>query len=104
METKRQMDVLDRHLAENQFMAGDEYSIADMAIWPWYGTLALGKIYEDSGTFLDVQSYKHVQRWTAEIAARPAVKRGRVVNRVSGPENEQLAERHSAADIDALGL
>jgi GSH-dependent disulfide-bond oxidoreductase len=104
METKRQMDVLDRHLAENQFMAGDAYSIADMAIWPWYGTLALGKIYEDSGTFLDVQSYKHVQRWTAEIAARPAVKRGRVVNRVSGPENEQLAERHSAADIDALGL
>ncbi len=104
METKRQMDVLDRHLAENQFMAGDAYSIADMAIWPWYGTLALGKIYEDSGTFLDVQSYKHVQRWTAEIAARPTVKRGRVVNRVSGPENEQLAERHSAADIDALGL
>jgi GSH-dependent disulfide-bond oxidoreductase len=104
METKRQMDVLDRHLAENQFIAGDAYSIADMAIWPWYGTLALGKIYEDSGTFLDVQSYKHVQRWTAEIAARPAVKRGRVVNRVSGPENEQLAERHSAADIDALGL
>ena len=104
METKRQMDVLDRHLADNQFMAGDEYSIADMAIWPWYGTLALGKIYDDSGTFLDVQSYKHVQRWTAEIAARPAVKRGRVVNRVSGPESEQLEERHSAADIDALGL
>ena len=104
METKRQMDVLDRHLADNQFMAGDEYSIADMAIWPWYGTLALGKIYDDSGTFLDVQSYKNVQRWTAEIAARPAVKRGRVVNRVSGPESEQLEERHSAADIDALGL
>lgn len=104
METKRQMDVLDRHLADNQYMAGDEYSIADIAIWPWYGILAQGKIYDDSGTFLDVKSYKNVQRWTDEIAARPAVKRGRVVNRVSGPENEQLEERHSAADIDALGL
>jgi GST-like protein len=104
METKRQMDVLDQQLANNAFIAGDEYTIADMAIWPWYGILAQGKIYGESATFLDVASYKNVQRWQAEIAARPAVKRGRVVNRVSGPENEQLAERHSAADIDALGL
>ncbi len=103
METKRQLDVLERQLADNQYVAGDEYTIADMAIWPWYGVLAQGKIYE-AGDFLDVQSYTNVQRWTAEIAARPAVKRGRVVNRVSGPENEQLAERHSAADIDKMGL
>jgi len=104
METKRQMDVLDRRLAESRYLAGDEYTIADMAVWPWYGTLALGKIYNDAGTFLDVQSYKNVQRWTAEIGERPAVKRGRVVNRVSGDESEQLAERHSAADIDKMGL
>ena len=103
METKRQLDVLERQLADNQYIAGDEYTIADMAIWPWYGVLAQGKIY-DAGEFLDVQSYKNVQRWTAEIAARPAVKRGRVVNRVSGDESEQLAERHSAADIDKMGL
>ncbi|MCR9254984.1 MAG: glutathione-dependent disulfide-bond oxidoreductase [Alphaproteobacteria bacterium] len=103
METKRQLDVLDRQLADNRFIAGDDYTIADIAIWPWYGVLAQGKIY-DAGEFLDVQSYKNVQRWTDEIAARPAVKRGRVVNRVAGPENEQLEERHSAADIDKLGL
>ncbi|CAN7310739.1 glutathione-dependent disulfide-bond oxidoreductase [Rhizobium sp. LjRoot98] len=100
MEVKRQLDVLDRHLADNQFMAGSEYTIADMAIWPWYGNLALGQAYGDAGTFLDVQSYKNVQRWTAEIAARPAVKRGRMVNRTSGDPSEQLHERHDASDFD----
>lgn len=101
MEVKRQLDVMDRHLADNQFFAGDEYSIADIAIWPWYGVLAQGKIYDDAGTFLDVASYENVQRWTKEIAARPAVIRGRMVNRGFGPEEEQVPERHSAADIDA---
>ncbi|WP_323795549.1 glutathione-dependent disulfide-bond oxidoreductase [Nisaea sp.] len=104
METKRQLDVLDRQLAETPYIAGDDYTIADIAIWPWYGVLAQGKIYNDSGTFLEVDSYKNVQRWTKEIAARKAVKRGRVVNRVSGDPSEQLEERHSAADIDKLGL
>lgn len=104
METKRQLDVLDRQLAETPYIAGDEYTIADIAIWPWYGVLAQGKIYNDSGTFLEVDTYKNVQRWTNEIAARKAVKRGRVVNRVSGDPGEQLEERHSAADIDKLGL
>tara|TARA_E500000318_G_scaffold511_3_gene689 strand:+ start:14568 stop:15425 length:858 start_codon:yes stop_codon:yes gene_type:complete len=104
METKRQLDVLDRQLAETPYIAGEEYTIADIAIWPWYGILAQGKIYNDSGTFLEVDSYKNVQRWTKEIAARKAVKRGRVVNRVSGDASEQLEERHSAADIDKLGL
>ena len=100
MEVKRQFDVLDRHLSENQFMAGSDYTIADMAIWPWYGGLALGQAYGDAGTFLDVQIYKNVQRWTAEIAARPAVKRGRMVNRLSGDPSEQLLERHDASDFD----
>ena len=104
METKRQLDVLDRQLAETPYIAGDDYTIADIAIWPWYGVLAQGKIYNDAGTFLEVDSYKNVQRWTKEIAARKAVKRGRVVNRVSGDPSEQLEERHSAADIDKLGL
>ena len=99
MEVKRQLDVLDRHLADNRYMAGSDYSIADMAIWPWYGNLALGKQYGESGTFLDVQSYRHVQRWTAEIAERPAVQRGRMVNRVSGDPSEQLHERHDASDF-----
>ena len=76
--------MIDRHLADNQYMAGADYTIADMAIWPWYGALALGQAYGDAGTFLDVQSYKNVQRWTAEIAARPAVKRGRMVNKLTG--------------------
>ncbi len=101
MEVKRQMDVLDRHLAENEYLAGSEYSIADMATWPWYGRLAQGKAYE-AGEFLDVKSYKHVQRWTAQIAERPAVVRGRIVNVAWGAENEQLPNRHSAADIDAV--
>lgn len=100
MEVKRQLDVLDCHLADNRFLAGSEYTIADIATWPWYGNLALGEIYGDAGTFLDVQSYKHVQRWTAEIAARPAVKRGRMVNRLSGDPSEQLHERHDASDFD----
>lgn len=102
MEVKRQLDVLDRHLADNQFMAGSEYSIADIAIWPWYGNLAQGKAYGDAGAFLDVQSYKNVQRWTAEIAGRQAVKRGRRVNRVAGDPSEQLHERHDASDFDTM--
>jgi GSH-dependent disulfide-bond oxidoreductase len=99
METKRQLDVLDRHLADNKFMAGSDYSIADMAIWPWYGALAKGLLY-GGGEFLSVQDYKHVQRWTDEIAARPAVKRGRMVNRIQGEPSSQLHERHEASDFD----
>ncbi|TQV75829.1 glutathione-dependent disulfide-bond oxidoreductase [Denitrobaculum tricleocarpae] len=99
METKRQMDVLDKHLAENRYMAGDEYSIADMAIWAWYGALALGRLY-DAGEFLDVTSYKNVVRWAEEIGARPAVIRGRKVNRVNGPLEDQLHERHAASDFE----
>ncbi len=101
MEVKRQMDVLDRHLAESEYMAGDEYTIADIAIWPWYGALAKGLLYE-AGEFLQVESYEHVQRWTAAIAARPAAKRGRIVNRAWGEEGSQLLERHDATDIDAV--
>ena len=100
MEVKRQMDVLDRHLAENQYLAGDEYTIADIATWPWYGRLVLGLAY-DSGEFLQVQDYKHLQRWTAQIAQRSAVKRGNIVNRVVGDPASQLTERHDASDIDA---
>ena len=99
METKRQMDVLDRHLSANEFMAGNEYSIADMAIWPWYGALAKGLIYE-AAEFLQVQDYKHVNRWTDTIAERPAVKRGRMVNRMAGDPKSQLRERHAASDFD----
>ncbi|TFU05973.1 glutathione-dependent disulfide-bond oxidoreductase [Polymorphobacter arshaanensis] len=99
MEVKRQLDVLDRHLAENAYMAGDEYSIADMAIWPWYGALVKGLVY-DAGEFLSVQDYTHVQRWTDMIAERPAVKRGRMVNRVMGDPASQLRERHDASDFD----
>jgi GST-like protein len=99
METKRQLDVLDRHLANSQYMAGDEYSIADMAIWPWYGALAKGLLY-GAGEFLSVQDYKHVQRWTDAIAARPAVKRGRMVNRIQGDPSSQLHERHDASDFE----
>ena len=100
METKRQLDVLDRHLAENQYMAGSEYSIADIAIWPWYGVLTQGKIYGDSATFLEVESYKNLVRWTAEIAKRDAVQRGRMVNRAWGEPEEQLRERHNASDFE----
>ncbi|AWM59802.1 glutathione-dependent disulfide-bond oxidoreductase [Pseudomonas songnenensis] len=99
MEVKRQLDVLDRQLAENRYVAGDAYTIADMAIWPWYGVLAKGELY-DAGEFLSVQDYRHVQRWAAEVAERPAVIRGRKVNRTWGDESEQAPERHSAADLD----
>ena len=99
METKRQMDVLDRHLADNQYMAGDDYSIADIAIWAWYGALAMGRLY-DAGEFLDVTSYKNVVRWAEEIGKRPAVIRGRKVNRVNGPLEDQLHERHDASDFE----
>lgn len=98
MEVKRQLDVLDRHLAEHDYLAGDEYSIADIATYPWYGALAQGKLY-NSGEFLDVENYTHVRRWATEIGARPAVRRGRRVNRPWGPEELQVPERHSAADI-----
>lgn len=99
MEVKRQLDVLDRQLADHEFIAGTDYSIADMAIWPWYGVLAQGKIYE-AGTFLQVENYKNVQRWTKAIAERPAVKRGRMVNRAWGDPEEQLLERHDASDFE----
>jgi GST-like protein len=101
MEVKRQLDVLDRNLAERRFLAGDDYTIADIATWPWYGVLTQGVLY-GAGEFLDVTSYTNVVRWTGEIAARPAVRRGRVVNLTWGPEEERLPERHSAADIDAV--
>ena len=99
MEVKRQLDVLDRHLATSEYMAGQDYSIADMAIWPWYGALAKGLLY-GGGEFLQVQEYKHVQRWTDQIALRPAVKRGRMVNRLMGDPANQLHERHDASDFD----
>lgn len=99
METKRQLDVLDRHLAENTYMAGDEYTIADMAIWPWYGALVKGIVY-NAAEFLQADSYKHVNRWTNAIAERPAVKRGRMVNRIVGEPSSQLRERHDAGDFD----
>jgi GST-like protein len=99
MEVKRQLDVLDRHLAVNEYMAGDEYSIADMGIWPWYGALVKGVIY-NAAEFLSVHEYKNVMRWTDQIAARPAVKRGRMVNRIQGEPSSQLRERHDAGDFD----
>jgi GST-like protein len=99
METKRQLDVLDRRLADNEYLAGDQYTIADIAVFPWYGGLAQGLLY-NGGEFLSVQDYKNVQRWTAAIASRPAVKRGRMVNRVSGDPARQLHERHDAADFE----
>ena len=100
MEVKRQLDVLDRRLAESEYVAGPEYTIADMAIWPWYGALARGEAYNDAGTFLSVQDYGNVQRWTKLIGDRPAVIRGRRVNRVIGDPAQQLAERHGASDFD----
>ncbi|MGI9476506.1 MAG: glutathione-dependent disulfide-bond oxidoreductase [Hyphomicrobiaceae bacterium] len=99
METKRQMDVLDRHLADNKFMCGDEYTIADIAIWPWYGVLTTGALY-NAAEFLDAQSYKNLVRWYNEIAARETVLRGRKVNRINGPLEDQLHERHDAGDFD----
>ena len=99
MEAKRQLDVLDKHLAEHAFMAGDEYTIADMAIWAWYGQLVLGRLY-NAAEFLEVASYRHVVAWAEKIDARPAVKRGRMVNRAFGEPELQLHERHDASDFD----
>nr|WP_319784344.1 glutathione-dependent disulfide-bond oxidoreductase [Oceanisphaera sp. IT1-181] len=101
MEAKRQLDVLDKQLAQHAYIAGDEYSIADIAIWPWYGCLVLGQTY-DAAEFLEADSYVHVQRWAKDIAARPAVQRGRIVNRTSAQAGLGVRERHSAADIDAV--
>lgn len=101
MEVKRQLDVLDRRLAESEFMAGAEYTIADMAIWPWYGGLVKGWLY-DAAEFLDVQAYSNVRRWADTIGERPAVKRGRMVNRVQGDPASQLWERHDASDFDTM--
>ncbi len=103
METKRQLDVLNRHLANNEYLVGDEYTIADMAIWPWYGALVQNRLYEGSGKFLSVHEYTHVMRWADLIGARPAVKRGNAVNR-TGDSSRDLPERHDAADFDALDL
>ena len=99
MEVKRQLDVLDRRLAESEYLAGSDYTIADMAVWPWYGGLVKGLLYE-GGEFLSVQDYKNVQRWTDAIATRPAVQRGRMVNRVFGEPSSQLHERHDASDFE----
>jgi GSH-dependent disulfide-bond oxidoreductase len=99
MEVKRQLDVLDRHLAHNDYLAGRTYSIADMAVWPWYGALAKGVLYE-AGEFLQVKDYLNLQRWTDLIGERPAVRRGRMVNRAFGDPSSQLHERHEASDFD----
>ncbi len=99
MEVKRQLDVLDRHLKENEYFAGDEYSIADMAIWPWYGALVTGVVY-DAGEFLQVHEYTNVIRWMKQVGTRPAVKRGQMVNRTFGKPESQLRERHDASDFD----
>ena len=99
MEVKRQMDVLDRHLADCQYICGDEYSIADIAVWPWYGNLVLNRVY-GAAEFLDATSYTHLNRWTNEIRERPAVQRGRMVNRTWGEPEEQLRERHDASDFN----
>jgi len=99
MEVKRQLDVLDRRLAQVEYLAGSDYTIADMAVWPWYGTLVKGQLY-GAGEFLQVQEYTHVRRWTDAIAGRPAVQRGRKVNRISGELSDQLHERHDAGDFE----
>ncbi|GAA4003212.1 glutathione-dependent disulfide-bond oxidoreductase [Sphingomonas humi] len=104
MEVKRQLSVLDQRLAQSEFVAGREYSIADMAIFPWYGSVVRGRIYEGADEFLNAAEYTNVKRWADQLWERRAVKRGWTVNRTYGPENEQLAERHSAADLDAMGL
>jgi GSH-dependent disulfide-bond oxidoreductase len=100
METKRQLHVLDSHLAQSEYMIGDEYTIADIAIWPWYG--AIMRTAYSAQEFLSVHEYKNLTRWVALVGGRPAVKRGQIVNRTSGPANEQIADRHSAADIDKI--
>jgi len=99
MEAKRQFDVLDKRLAGNAFVAGDDYTIADIAIWPWYGAMALGTIYDGAAEFLQLREYTHVRRWADKIASRPAVQRGRMVNRTSGDPASQLHERHDASDF-----
>ncbi len=99
METKRQLDVLNQRLAQHDYLGGSDYTIADMAVWPWYGALAKGQLYE-AGEFLQVQAYTHVLRWAEQIAQRPAVRRGRMVNRTWGEPSSQLAERHDASDFD----
>ncbi|NMP30017.1 glutathione-dependent disulfide-bond oxidoreductase [Thalassotalea sp. M1531] len=99
MEIKRQLDLLDKHLASNEYMCGDQYTIADMAIWPWYGVLVQGKLY-DAAEFLDVASYKNLVRWAEQVGNRPAVERGRMVNRAWGDPAEQLRERHDASDFE----
>ena len=99
MEAKRQLDVLDRRLADNEYIAGPDYTVADMAIWPWYGLLAQGELY-NAAEFLQVGEYRNLQRWTAQVAARPAVRRGRMVNRTTGEPSSQLHERHDASDFD----
>ena len=99
MEVKRQLDVLDRQLAHNRYIAGDTYTIADIAVWPWYGALVKNLVYE-AAEFLDAQSYTHVLRWAAEVAKRPAVQRGRMVNKVTGEPDKQLRERHDASDFE----
>ena len=99
MEVKRQLDVLDRRLGESEYIAGDHYTIADIAIWPWYGAVAKGVVY-GAGEFLQVDTYKNLQRWTALVGDRPAVKRGQMVNRVFGDPASQLLERHDASDFE----
>jgi GSH-dependent disulfide-bond oxidoreductase len=100
MEVKRQLDVLNRRLAEHEYIAGADYTIADMAIWPWYGGLVRGELYGESATFLSTHKYEHVQRWTKQLGDRPGVRRGRIVNRSTGPLAEQLRERHDASDFE----
>ena len=100
MEAKRQFDVLNRRLADNEFIAGSDYSIADIAIWPWYGGVALGRSYPGADTFLATHEYEHLMRWAKQIDARPAVQRGRIVNKLTGDPREQLHERHDASDFD----
>jgi GST-like protein len=99
MEVKRQLDVLDRRLAESPYLAGDDYTIADIAVWPWYGALVKGQLYE-AGEFLQVHEYRHVIAWADRIAERPAARRGRMVNRTFGQPSSQLHERHDASDFD----
>ena len=100
MEAKRQLDVLNRRLADNEYIAGPEYSVADIAIWPWYGGIALGHSYKGADVFLAVHEYDHVMRWAKQLAERPAVKRGRIVNKMTGDPAEQLHERHEASDFE----
>ena len=100
MEAKRQFDVLNRRLAQSEYIAGPDYTIADIAIWPWYGGMALGRSYPGSDEFLAINEFEHVMRWARSIDARPAVKRGRIVNRLTGAPSEQLHERHDRSDFE----